>query len=278
MSPQETATFLIAGTGPQRIAAMASAPAAVLRNLRERGPRLPLYWGSGHFRFGKDAERGHQFVRHAILNADGFLGTREQYLDVLKGGLPQAPLKLSSYSGCFSCGGAVQAWLTQRGLEIHDHGAPCPFPSGILSEFRVRFPTGRVLFSDELRPLFPEMGEALAEDGLPTHVKYQAISARMAPLGLATGFSGPVQVGVYDLGNGLYGVGRGLEGKCIAHSGFSKWTTWWWNMADAAIVSRTDALKYPRFQVEPGTYRFSLDVSADPLDSYVELARFESVS
>lgn len=276
LSFEEITGHLKQGAGHQRLAALLQAPAAVLSNLRSRGAAFPVLWETDHFRHGQDtARQGHDFIVHTLLTTSSFNGSRQQYLEILEGGLPSEPLKLASATGCFSCGGSVQGWVTHRGLEIRTGNGPCPFPSGILSEVEVEFPTGRIIFSADLQNVFPELEAAIDGVRAPRNVRYNNVTAAMAPLGLAAGFCGPLPCSVFAIGKGLYGVGRGLEGKEVAPQSSS---LWWWGLTDAAHMSRTEALRHSKLTLEPGRYRFSLDVHADPLGSGVELARFERVS
>lgn len=64
---------------------------------------------------------------------------------------PLPPYVLETYSSCASCDTWPRYEVAGDAVRVID---PCPYPDGITSVVEVAFPSGRIIVTDDLRPVF----------------------------------------------------------------------------------------------------------------------------
>lgn len=146
------------------------------------------------------------------LRANEHLISRETELTVYHTPDGGEPLVVSGgmVSHCAWCDRLPDLRLTEDAVEAE---GPCPYPDGITTEIEIDVPSGKLLVTDDLRPVFDWAGTSASYNSVLGQA--QAIAA-MAELGCAYGPVGNSCPGLYCTGDDSYVIAtpyRGGDGK-----------------------------------------------------------------
>lgn len=155
---------------------------------------------------------------------------------------------------------------------------PCAYPDGILSEFELKVPSGKIVVFDDLRPFFPGLKKPYSQG---TSVQHQLGRSRKTALyaehGLAHGFVSNTSPRVFRKGD-RFVLARWYEDDSPWGEKVASITTdlWWYSIADAEDIRRRDEEHHPpdayknwdTVEVKPGVYKFRQDHNIDPEEAH----------
>lgn len=272
--------------------------------LCERGE---IDW-KGHFDNGKYFEdalvmeslegRIREGVLFGRLSLESFLKKFASAID--EGKLLDKPLPLGSSGddACSTCG--ERARLGFDGQRLVVLADPCPYPEGIVTEWELNVPSGKLVFANDLREWFPSDEEYSVNPMIGRHQTTLAY----AKVGMAHGFVSNTSPSVYRSGERFVvgGYQEELwddeEHRSYANPDPCPWgdvvasistELWWYSIVDFDEFARRVSHYTPKTKlkkllrhvnvvdVKPGVYRFRQDQGVDHEDSLVEHASFEWV-
>ena len=268
----------MSGSGSEEIWVRADRERAVSEIL-DKVPAEISNW-KGHFRNGSQTD----WVREQLpseLKTVGWLDPRgaERILQASESGF-QEPAVFSLGLRrllCPYCGKDLRVEFHGDRFEIA--GPECEHPEGLIADFELNVPSGRIAISDDLRPWFPG---AFGDYNINTmYGVYQTILSTSA-CGYATGFVGNTSPSVYWDGE-RYRIANG--------SGWGKEETsittdlWWYSIADfdELMLRHEHYAPFEEFRgvsfvdVKPGVYRFRQDLDVDRDAAVVSYAEFQWV-
>lgn len=199
------------------------------------------------------------------LKANGHVLSRESKVEVylpLDGG---EPVILGSAYACAICGIRPKLQLTEDAVQVQD---PCPYPNGMTTEITLSVPSGKILVTDDLRPVYDWDDDAFASYN--TVLGQAQVVKAMAAIGCAYGPVGNSCPGLYRTGQGSYIIASPRrveddnlsipEDTCLANIVTDLWA---YSIADfehwKARGGNPDKLGWTDTVVDipPGTYRFT---------------------
>ncbi|GLX06757.1 hypothetical protein [Microbispora sp. NBRC 16548] len=197
------------------------------------------------------------------LQSNGHMIPRWSEVEVLRpfGGVE--PLVMGA-DPCAVCGRPPKFQVTEDAIRVQD---PCPYPNGITSEITIDVSSGKLLVSDDLRPIYDWDDSGLA-DYTTALGQAQAVEA-MAALGCAYGPASNCELGLYRTSPDHYIIATpGYDddevpslpkSDCLASICTDLWAysiadfeQWKKRGGDPARLDWTDTV----VDVPPGTYRF----------------------
>ncbi|MHA2279616.1 MAG: hypothetical protein ACXAC5_01810 [Promethearchaeota archaeon] len=145
----------------------------------------------------------------------------------------------------------------------------CKYPDGMVTEFELNVPSGKIVCKDDLRSWFDYHGDFNINSSMGTMLA----TLEMAKIGCAHGFVGNSCPGIYRQANDIYIIANGAytdeewsdenyvapEGKHVA--GICT-DLWWYSLVDYDEFKRRARKLTPKkvgaevFKVKPGVYRF----------------------
>ncbi|MCX4682353.1 hypothetical protein OG413_45040 [Streptomyces sp. NBC_01433] len=210
------------------------------------------------------------------LNANGHSlpGASEVTVIQLEG---HEPL-VSGPSRCAICGIYPKLRVTDDSVEVQD---PCPYPNGITTDITLIVPSGKLLVTDDLRPVYDWQDDAAADYN--TALGQAQVVEAMAAIGCAYG---PVRnscPGLYRTGPDSYIIASPRcdeddnpslpEDTCLASICTDLWA---YSIADfehwKAQGGNPDELGWSDsvIDVAPGTYRFTHHTGEHGFDHYAD--------
>lgn len=199
------------------------------------------------------------------LKANGHAISRHSEVKVIRLTDGGEPMVFDVGSGCAVCDQRPTFRVTEDAVHVQD---PCPYPDGITTSVTLDVPSGKMIVTDDLRPVYDwDYGADLASYN-STLGKAQAIEA-MAAVGCAYGPTGNCGLGLYRVGPDSYIIASpgyddddipslpesdrlaGIITDLWAYScaDFEHWQS---RGGDPAKLGWTDTV----VDVPPGTYRF----------------------
>lgn len=131
---------------------------------------------------------------HLAALTDGELATVYEHED-MEPFIPQL-----SFSRCGTCGALFVLHISANAVCIQD---PCPYPDGLTSIITLAVPSGKLIVTDDLRPVYGRWDETGMADYNSELGQHQAIAA-MAAKGCAYGPVGNSCPGLYHTGTDSY--------------------------------------------------------------------------
>ncbi|MGW1496932.1 hypothetical protein [Streptomyces sp. NPDC002402] len=199
------------------------------------------------------------------LKTNGHLISRKAEVEVFRlrdGGAPVVPGVASS---CAICDIRPRLKVTEDAVQVQD---PCPYPDGITTEITLSVPSGKIVVTDDLRPVYSLKLDAFADYNTVLG-KAQVVEA-MAAIGCAYGPVGNSCPGLYRTGPDSYIIASPRcdeddnpslpEDTCLASICTDLWA---YSIADfehwKAQGGDPDKLGWSASVVDiaPGTYRFT---------------------
>ncbi|GGY05235.1 hypothetical protein GCM10010358_68290 [Streptomyces minutiscleroticus] len=194
---------------------------------------------------------GHQFTRDevAVLDLHG-----------------EAHVMDAPYS-CDVCDMAPRWQITEHAVHVQD---PCPYPDGITTTITLNVPSGRILVTDDLRPVYRWERKGRAD--YSTALGQAQVVRAMAAIGCAFGPVGNTCPGLYRTGEDSFVIARPRysedengdpdlpEDTCLANICTALWAYsiadvehWKARGGDPGSLGWTDTI----VDITPGTYQFT---------------------
>ncbi|MGW6600493.1 hypothetical protein [Streptomyces sp. NPDC055036] len=188
----------------------------------------------------------------------------------------------ASFSGiahrCAVCDAKPTLQVTEDSVEVQD---PCPYPNGITTEITLSIPSGRIVVTDDLRPVYRWERDAFADYN--TVLGQAQVVEAMASIGCAYGPVGNSCPGLYRTGPDSYIIASPRcdeddnpslpEDTCLASictdlwaysiADFEHWRT---RGGDPGEIGWSDSV----VDVAPGTYRFTHHSGERGFDPYAD--------
>ncbi|GGS85211.1 hypothetical protein GCM10010156_49780 [Planobispora rosea] len=198
------------------------------------------------------------------LEANGHLISRKSQVKVLRPFDGEKPLILSAEYCCAVCGAWPTFAITKDTVRVQE---PCPYPDGITTTITLAVPSGKLLVTDDLRPVYDWNDESFASYNTALG-KAQAIEA-MAAIGCAYGPTSNCGLGLYRTGPDSYIIATASldeadnpsppDSACLASICTDLWAYscadfehWKARGGDPGTLDWSDTV----VDVAPGTYRF----------------------
>lgn len=198
----------------------------------------------------------------------------ETLTEALKGGPPlEKPLRTEP-SCLFKCGVCGEELVLETDGKTLRTVSQCPYPDGLIFDFELNVPSGKLVVANDLRPLFDFIGDY----DINTLVGCMKHSLAMAEVGCAQGFVGNTCPGVYQIDDNkltIAATGLGEEdddgnideddpeltppGELVASICTD---LWWYAIVDYDEFVRRDSKgtldnhNAETVNVKPGVYRF----------------------
>ena len=282
--------------------------------IREALPRLcvggKLYDWKGHFRsgelffenrWGDLGEKIQSIVSEALLLGTWSEGRKEALWTAIEAGkpleIPSAIPRSFQELECTFCGAELRVDFDGECFGVANES--CLHPEGLVTDFELNVPSGKLVVSDDLRTWFPTDNDRNINKLIGCHLT--ALDA--AETGLATGFVGNTSPSVYRDGTrfviGVYAedLWDSKAQEDIPNPEPFPWgeqvasicTDLWYGICDFDEFERRrkhytpdrtleDLLRHvDTFDVTPGVYRFRQDQSANRDEPTVEFASFQRV-
>ncbi|WP_432156897.1 hypothetical protein [Streptomyces sp. bgisy153] len=197
------------------------------------------------------------------LQANGHLISRKTEVEVLRIDGREPFVSGIAYS-CAICDSRPKLQVTEDAVQVQD---PCPYEAGITTEITLSVPSGKILVTDDLRPVY-DWGDGAFASYNSVLGQAQVIEA-MAAIGCAYGPVGNSCPGLYRTGPDSYIIASPRydeddnpslpEDTCLANICTDVWAYsiadfehWQARGGDSAKLGWTDTV----VTVPPGTYRF----------------------
>lgn len=137
-------------------------------------------------------------MKELPLDPRGHLFRHGETVKVLYG-TSEEPYMLGLFQDCGMCGQLLDEEIAEDKVQIKTF---CPYPDGITSANTVDFPSGKIVVTDDLRPVFNGFSDDFASYNT-AYGQHQVIEA-YAALGCAYGPVGNSCPGLYRTGEGTY--------------------------------------------------------------------------
>ncbi len=243
-----------------------SHPWELLEGARKALSKMSIEW-RGHFKNGSLWGQGWGMpLKEVQKNLFSTFGCSEEenlslesMHQILKAQKTREPLKdpvqFSVREGRFSCPYCETQDFETDGLTIRPL-TECPFPNGMVTEFTLNVPSGKILVDDDLRYLcrIPSRGD------VNTVLGTQKAILNYADSGLALGFGiGNSSPTVAKQKGARYTIGHRQGGRKVAHVCTDLWA---YSIMDAEEAKRraeyynADLREHTLVNVQPGLYRF----------------------
>ena len=257
----------------------------------------------------ESAEKRLQRMLDASMMRLVHLGNLEDLHAALKAGVRlEKPIEIpTSYRefDCPHCGTRLQLAFNGEGFEVFVED-PCPYPKGLITEFELNVPSGKIMVDDDLRQWFPVEEDYDVNQLIGCHRS----SVAAAKNGFAYGFVGNTSPDVYRNGDDKFVIGSYREGYCEKDEN-GEWQDlenpepcpwgesvasictdlWWYSIADFDEFKRrrqhytpdkplkeiTEFWTFNVVDVKPGVYRFRQEQGIDRDQPTVVYAAFEWV-
>jgi hypothetical protein len=228
----------------------------------------------------------------------------EEFLAALEGGaLLEKPLEIGGSFGelsCSECGLRLRLAFDGHGFVVLS--APCPHPDGLVTEWELNVPSGKILVANDLRGWFPIDEDHNVNAAIGCHFTTLAY----AKIGMAHGFVGNTSPEVYRTSSGFV-IGNYSDEiwddaaedyvenptPCPWDESVASVCTdlWWYSIADYDELVRRFLHYTPEesleeflkertihvVDVKPGVYKFRQEQNIDRDAEIVEHATFEWV-
>lgn len=218
----------------------------------------------------------------------------------IKGGAPLGKsITLSPrFDQCYVCGKSYS--LEFNGTSFSLGGDPCEHPDGIVSEFEINVPSGKLVIENDLRDWFKAHKKGSVNYTIGRHKLTLAYSS----IGLAHGFVGNSCPAVYKDSEGVFRIGswykevaeeddevdeevEGVEDEECPWGEKVAWICtdlWWYSICDLEELQRRESYysseetrKRTVIDVRPGVYRFRHNNDVDDEGLLILFATFEWV-
>ncbi|TMR08899.1 hypothetical protein ETD86_45845 [Nonomuraea turkmeniaca] len=126
-----------------------------------------------------------------------------------------APFVTGTWFRCAVCNGWPTFRITEDAVHVQD---PCPYPDGFTTTITLQVPSGRLLVTDDLRPVYDYDDTRLASLNSALG-KTQAVKA-MAEIGAAFGSTRNCGLGLYPTGDGTYVIATPAYSEDEVHPTF----------------------------------------------------------
>jgi hypothetical protein len=254
------------------------------------------YFSNGEFRENiiKDHLMDSMMLRLAPQEQLQELATAIQRGEVL-----EEPLVLPVFRGleCPFCAQRSRMGFNGQSVVLLDDA--CPYPDGILTEWELNVPSGKIVVANDLRKWFPVDGSYDVNTVIGCHLTTLAY----AKIGMAHGFVSNTSPGVYRTDSGFV-IGsyyedwdeedediENIENEVPCPWGESVASIctdlWWYSIADADELERrrqhytpdesSEEMKWDVVDVRPGVYKFRQKQGINCDAPVVEYATFEWV-
>lgn len=254
----------------------------------------------GHFKRGKGWGASEDALKKFVLDSLMFLGV-EDLQGILNALKTLKPFTLKNRGNpCSYCGAPMG--LCFNGENLVWDGEECPHRDGLITEFELNVPSGRIVVDDDLRQWFPVDEDFDVNTQLGRHLT----SLAAAQVGLAHGFVGNSCPRIFQkeskfvIGNYedvLWDEGLGDYVDNPEECGWGEVVAtictdlWWYSIADfddfvrrmahyTPKISLDDILNHPTIQVvdvKPGVYKFRQEQGISRSSPIVAHATFEWV-
>ncbi|MFB6881428.1 hypothetical protein ACFCY8_11385 [Streptomyces noursei] len=204
-------------------------------------------------------------IERLPLRGNGYVISRENEVDVFRLSEDREPYVSGAAYNCAVCDARPVFRVGEDAVEVVD---PCPYPEGITTTITLDVPSGKLLVSDSLRPVYNWDSNAVADYNTVLG-QAQAVEA-MAAIGCAFGPVGNSCPGLYRTGPDSYIIASPRrdendnpslpEDACLASICTDLWAYsladyehWQARGGDPDKLGWTDTV----VDVPPGTYRFT---------------------
>jgi len=269
----------------------------------------------GHYRSGKywhdegwfdsPEKRLRDMVRESLLWGFMQVPQLQKFADAIEAGVElEEPISLASLSlrhECTFCGAVFSLAFNGKGFVAFNEA--CPYPDGLITEYELNVPSGKIVVDDDLRQWFPVDEDYNVNAMIGCHLS----SLAAAKVGMAYGFVGNTSPEVYRNGEDKFVIGSYREDlwdreknedypnpdPCPWEEPVASICTdlWWYSIADYDEFVRRVAHHTPDrtvkeiiehwtvhvVDVKPGVYKFRQEQGVNRDAGIVEFATFEWV-